>query len=68
MTGDSAKECFKNAAADSASTTAAENFAENIKRIVKPAAKTATLFKRSVTEAIVSGPFVRIHQDIVGLA
>jgi hypothetical protein len=67
MTGDSAKERFENAAANSAPSSAAENFAENIERIVKRTAKTATLFKGSVTEAIVCGAFVRIHQNVVGL-
>src|SRR5207302_1288115 len=48
-------------------SAAAENFTENVERIVKPAAKTSALLKRGVTETVVGGALVRIHQDVVGL-
>src|SRR5439155_16812322 len=50
------------------SSTAAEDVAENAQRVVAAAAETATLFKGSVTKAIVGGALVRIDQDVVGLA
>ena len=64
VSSDAAKKGFENSAANAA---AAENFTEDIEGIVKSAAKTSTLLKRGVSEAIVSGAFVRIHQDVVGL-
>src|SRR5207237_8347924 len=66
MPGDTTEKRFKDSAADSTATT--ENFAENIEWVVKPATKTSALFERGMTEPIVSGALVRIHQDVVGLA
>src|SRR5205823_5164203 len=62
-----AEESFENGSADSAAG-AAENFAEDIERIVEAAADSTALLKRGVTESIVSGAFVRIHQHVVGFA
>ena len=61
----SAEEGFENSAANS---TRAKDFPENIEGIMKTAAESAALLERGVTEAIVSGAFVRIHQDVVSFA
>ena len=66
MAGHAAEKSLENSAADSSGAT--ENFAENIERIVKSAAKTPALLKRGVSETIVSGALVGIHQDVVGFA
>src|SRR5262249_21752533 len=62
-----AKEGFENGSTDSAAT-AAENFAENVEWIVESPAKSPALLKRGVTEAIVGGALVRIHEHVVRFA
>ncbi len=67
LSGHAAEECFENTSADS-SAAATEDFAENIERIVEPAAESAALFERRVTEPVVGGAFVSVHQHVVGFA
>src|SRR5262249_15812397 len=59
-----AEERLKNSAAKSA---AAEHFAKNLERIMETAAckSGTTLGKRGVTEAIVRGAFLLIHENVV---
>src|SRR6202023_3222224 len=64
VSGNAAEERFENVAGNSA-PAATEHFAKNIEWIVKSSSKSPALFKGCVTESVVSGAFVPIHQHVV---